>query len=206
MARELTLVDARLDNLSSVRRALVQVGASVHVTSDPDEIAKASALILPGQGTLCEATDALVKGPIGEAIKLVIQRGDPFLGISVGMQLLFDCSHENPKHEGFHVMKGQIHSFPRDMSVKENGQPRRLKLPHCGWNDVSPAGDHYYFSHRHYVQASDASDLLWSCHYGSVNFAAAVRRDNIYGCQFHPEKSQKMGLRFLRTFVLGSRS
>jgi glutamine amidotransferase len=91
------------------------------------------------------------------------------------------------------------------MTTTEGQHERRLKVPHTGWSDVQPSGDHYYFVHSYYVCADEPSDVLWSCTYGSVTFAAAVRRDNVYGCQFHPEKSQEAGLRFLRAFLLGSR-
>ena len=222
MARELTLVDAGLGNLASVERALIQVGAGVHVTSDADEVAKARTVVFPGQGAFGEATDAVVDGALGEALRLVIQRGDPFLGICVGMQLLFDESEEAGGHKGLSVLPGRCRRFPGDMmeagpqsapagdaepdaAAKPETPPRRLKIPHMGWNDVQPSGDHYYFVHSYYVEADEPSDVLWSCQYGSVKFAAAVRRDNVYGCQFHPEKSQQAGLRFLRAFVLGGR-
>ncbi len=206
MARELTLVDAGLGNLANVHRAIAQVGAAVQVTHDPDKVAASRAIVFPGYGAFGADTDRVVNGAMGEALKMVIQRGDPFLGISLGMQLLFDSSEAAEGAEGLHVLPGKVRRFPDGMSITEGSHERPLKVPHAGWSDVQPTGDHYYFSHGDYVEAELPTDVLWSCSYGSVTFAAAVRRDNVYGCQFHPEKSQETGLRFLRAFLLGSRS
>jgi glutamine amidotransferase len=204
MAREVTLVDAGLGNLASVERALTQVGAAVRVSGDPDVIAASRALVFPGQGAFSEHTDEIVKGAIGEAMQLVIRRGDPFLGVCLGMQLLFDRSDEAGGHIGLGILPGACHRFPHRMVVKEGELEFRLKIPHAGWNDVHPTGEHYYFVHSFYVSATQPSDVLWTATYGDIRFAAAVHRDNVYGCQFHPEKSQQSGLRFLRAFVLGS--
>ena len=136
---------------------------------------------------------------------MVIQRGDPFLGICLGMQLLFEGSEEGGGRKGLGVLSGRCRRFPDDMTATEGERVRKLKIPHMGWNEVQPSGEHYYFVHSYYVDAERSEDVMWSTTYGDVTFAAAVRRDNIYGCQFHPEKSQQAGLRFLRAFLLGSR-
>ena len=136
---------------------------------------------------------------------MVIQRGDPFLGICLGMQLLFDGSEEGGGRKGLGVLPGSCRRFPDDMTVTEGERMRKLKIPHMGWNEVQPSGEHYYFVHSYYVDADKPEDVMWSTTYGDVTFAAAVRHENIYGCQFHPEKSQQAGLRFLRAFLLGSR-
>ncbi len=203
MARELTLVDAGLGNLASVERALVQVGAAVRTTSDPDEVATSRTVVFPGQGAFGAHTDAIVDGAMGAALKMVIQRGDPFLGICLGMQLLFERSEEAKGRKGLGVLEGVCQKFPDDMV--EEGTGRRLKVPHMGWNDVAPSGEHYYFVHSYYVPAKESPDVMWTAQYGSVKLVAAVHRDNIYACQFHPEKSQQAGLRFLRAFLLGGR-
>lgn len=205
MARELTLVDAGLGNLASVERALIQVGSATKITDDPDKVATSRIVVFPGQGAFGAHTDALVNGAMGEALRMVIQRGDPFLGICLGMQLLFDGSEEGGGRAGLGVLPGQCRRFPDDMTIAEGDSERRLKIPHMGWNSVAPSGEHYYFVHSYYVDAANSDDVMWSTTYGSVTFAAAVRHENIYGCQFHPEKSQQAGLRFLRAFVLGSR-
>lgn len=203
MGRELTIVDVGLGNLASAERALHQVGAAVTVTNDPDIIATSRMLVFPGQGAFGPMTDEIVDGAIGAAVKMVIKRGDPFLGICLGMQLLFEGSAESDGRRGLGILPGRCQRFPLDM--KEPGSERPLKVPHMGWNEVSPGGDHYYFVHSYYVEADSCPDLMWSSTYGDVRLAAAVRRDNIYGCQFHPEKSQNAGLKFLRGFILGGR-
>lgn len=203
MAREITLVDAGLGNLASVERALIQVGAAVRTTDDPDKVAVARCVVFPGQGAFSAHTDELVDGAMGAALRMVIQRGDPFLGVCLGMQLLFDGSDEAGGHKGLGVFEGWCKRFPDDMT-DEHG--RRLKVPHMGWNDVAPTGDHFYFVHSYYIPADATPHTLWSATYGSVNLAAAVMRENVFACQFHPEKSQQAGLRFLRGFVLGGRA
>jgi glutamine amidotransferase len=205
MARELTLVDAGLGNLASVERALIQVGAATHVTSDPDRVATSRIVVFPGQGAFGQETDQIIDGAMGEALRVVIERGDPFLGICLGMQLLFESSEEGGGRRGLGVLPGRCRRFPDDMTVTEHDNVRKLKIPHIGWNEVQPGGDHYYFVHSYYVDAGNPEDVLWSASYGDVTFAAAVKHENLYGCQFHPEKSQQAGLRFLRAFLLGSR-
>ncbi|MEE9384013.1 MAG: imidazole glycerol phosphate synthase subunit HisH [Nannocystaceae bacterium] len=206
MARELTLVDAGHGNLGGVERALLQVGASVQVSSDPDVVARSRMVVFAGQGAFAPAVARVVEGALGEALRMVIQRGDPFLGISLGMQLLFDGSQESDSVEGLHVLPGLCRRFPNDMTLREGDAERRLKVPHMGWNNVEPSGEHYYFVHSYYVEPAQASDVMWTAKYANIVFAAAVNRDNVYGCQFHPEKSQQAGLRFLRAFLLGGKA
>jgi glutamine amidotransferase len=205
MARELTLVDAGLGNLASVERALIQVGSATQITDDPDRVATARIVVFPGQGAFNKHTDQIVGGAMGEALRMVIQRGDPFLGICLGMQLLFESSEEGGGRKGLGVLGGKCRRFPANMTANEGDRVRKLKIPHMGWNEVQPSGEHYYFVHSYYVDAQHPSDVMWTTTYGDVTFAAAVRRENVYGCQFHPEKSQQAGLRFLRAFLLGSR-
>lgn len=205
MARELTLVDAGLGNLASVERALIQVGSATQITDDPDKVATARTVVFPGQGAFGKTTDKIISGAMGEAMRMVIQRGDPFLGICLGMQLLFEGSEEGDGRKGLGVLAGTCRRFPDNMTATEGEHVRKLKIPHMGWNEVQPSGEHYYFVHSYYVDAERSEDVMWTTTYGDVTFAAAVRRDNIYGCQFHPEKSQQAGLRFLRAFLLGSR-
>ncbi|MEM7159979.1 MAG: hypothetical protein AAF799_44485 [Myxococcota bacterium] len=332
MAREVTLVDAGIGNLASVERALIQVGAGVRVTSDPDKVATSRMVVFPGQSAFGPVSQAIVDGAMGAALKMVIERGDPFLGICMGMQLLFDGSDENGGQEGLRVLPGRCRRFPSNreekaepgathvdpspasatgddvappqsvaqspaqtaspaqqapspapvtqapssapmaqatpsqsapspatqapagtVSAEQNGgipapppwgasqspegttsadavqqtaapepaapepavqqapepEPapaplmRRIKVPHMGWNEVEPTGDHYYFVHSFYVEPGRSEDVMWMSRYGGIRFPAAVRRGNVLGCQFHPEKSQRAGLRFLRAFLLG---
>ncbi len=207
MPREVTLVDANLGNLDSVRRALIQVHASVVVSSDPNTVATSRMVVFPGQGAFSKTTDELVDGAMGAALRMVIERGDPFLGICLGMQLLFDSSEENGGHPGLEVLPGTCKRFQENVPLKPTEPDgRMMKIPHVGWNSVSPSNEHYYFSHSYYVQPARSEDVMWTTRYGIVEFPSAIRRNNIFGCQFHPEKSQRAGLRFLRSFVLGGRS
>ncbi|HET6583532.1 MAG TPA: hypothetical protein VFG69_08790, partial [Nannocystaceae bacterium] len=112
MAREVTIVDAGLGNLASVERALVQVGAAVRVSGDPDKVATARMVVFPGQGAFGATTQSIVDGALGAALRMVIERGDPFLGICLGMQLLFDASDENGGCEGLHILPGHCRKFP----------------------------------------------------------------------------------------------
>ncbi|MCA9699228.1 MAG: imidazole glycerol phosphate synthase subunit HisH, partial [Myxococcales bacterium] len=133
MARELTLVDAGLGNLASVERALIQVGSAAQVTDDPDKVATSRIVVFPGQGAFGKHTDQLIDGAMGQALKMVIQRGDPFLGICLGMQLLFEGSEEGGGRRGLGVLPGRCRRFPDDMSVVEGESVRKLKIPHMGW-------------------------------------------------------------------------
>jgi len=206
MPREVILVDSQLGNLDSVEHALIQVGASVIVSSDPDRVATARMVVFPGQGSFGPTTRALVDGAMGAALRMVIERGDPFLGICLGMQLLFEHSEESGGFDGLKVLPGRVRRFPADMRATDDPESARLKIPHMGWSDVQPTGEHFYFAHSYYVETTDPSLVMWWCRYGSVEFPATIARGNIFGCQFHPEKSQWSGLRFLRSFILGGRA
>ena len=247
-----------------MERALIQVGGAVRVTRNPDEVATSRCVVFPGQGAFGAITKRIVEGQMGSALRMVIERGDPFLGICLGMQLLFERSDENKGQKGLGILPGRCRRFPDGMEVgAESGaeeiepsaaapkadtahaqtmadesspdpfamaaepsdpgvseapaspqtaetvappEPhlvRRLKVPHMGWNSVEPTGDHYYFVHSYYVEACNSDDVMWMTTYGGIRFPAAVRRNNILGCQFHPEKSQRAGLKFLRAFLLG---
>ena len=209
MAREVTLIDAGLGNLGSVIRAFGQVGAAVIRTSDPEAVASARIAVFPGQGAFGDTTDRVVDGPMGEALRALIARGAPFLGICLGMQLLFDGSDEAGGRRGLGLLPGRCKPFPTGMleppleGAPADGPRHHLKVPQMGWNEVRPAGDHYYFVHSYYVDAADPKDVMWTADYGEITFPATVHRDNVLGCQFHPEKSQRAGLKFLRAFVLG---
>ncbi len=320
MAREVTIVDAGLGNLASVERALIQVGAAVRVSGDPDKVATARMVVFPGQGAFGPATSAIVDGALGAALRMVIDRGDPFLGICLGMQMLFDRSEENTGHPGLGILPGYCRRFPLglDEDAEPNARPpavpivavepkveggskresmaasiaaalegdqesskaaatltasdgdesprgddgggepssdapanegpqasapepapaaapvivpvapvvpppppvvqasppvardnpdaplrRLVKVPHVGWNAVEPTGEHYYFVHSYYVEPERPEDVMWVTSYGGIRFPAAVRYQNLLGCQFHPEKSQRAGLKFLRAFLLG---
>jgi imidazole glycerol-phosphate synthase subunit HisH len=203
----LTLVDYGSGNLRSAEKALVAAGArDVVVTADPDLVARASQIVLPGVGAFadCVANLSAVNG-LREALEVrVRQQGVPFLGICVGMQLLADEGVEFETVQGLGWIKGQT-------SALQPGDPA-LKVPHMGWNGAEPARDNLlshawggpqdvYFVHSFAFRAHDPADVAAWCTYGEDRFAAAVARDNILGVQFHPEKSQAMGLALLTAWL-----
>lgn len=195
----MVVVDYERGNLRSVQKALECVGAEVTVSRDPEVIAMADKLILPGVGAFADCMENLEKFGLVEAIKEFIASGRLFLGICLGLQLLFTESEEFGLTRGLDLISGRVIRFPRG-----------LKAPHMGWNTVSTwqdcplldgikDGDYFYFVHSYYVVPYDLSVIVSSTHYG-VKFTSVIWRDNIYATQFHPEKSQKLGLRLLENF------
>jgi glutamine amidotransferase len=188
-----------------VSKALESQGFAVSVTKDPLAIRNASGLVLPGQGAFGDCVKNLEENGITETIKEYIRSGKPYLGICLGLQVLFEGSEESPGVAGFGLLKGRVVRFP---SFKEE----RLKVPHMGWNRIGirkkaaildgvPGGSWFYFVHSYYPVPEDESVIAITCTYG-LEFTAAVAADNIFACQFHPEKSSAHGLRLLRNFGL----
>ncbi len=189
-----------MGNLRSVHKAFEAVGAKAQVTHNIGDILKADKVVLPGVGAMGPAMAKLQEMAMTGPIRKVIQDGKPFLGICLGLQLLFEKSSEGGFVEGLKILKGSVERF--------NG----LKVPHMGWNQVKaqPAGDpmfnglasgeNFYFCHSYYVKPQDASISAGTTNYGS-DFVSSIVRDNIWGVQFHPEKSQKCGLQILRSFA-----
>lgn len=199
----IAIVDYQMGNLRSVQKALEHVGAEAVVTSCPDEIGAASKVILPGVGAFGDAMVELKARGLVDPIKAHIASGKPFLGICLGLQLLFEVGEEGGNHEGLGVIPGKVVRFPKFDD---------RKVPHMGWNQVIesksgcpllkdvPSEAHFYFVHSFYVEPTDTSDIWLSCDYG-VPFCASVWRENIFATQFHPEKSQKDGLQILKNFA-----
>lgn len=198
----ITIVDYQMGNLRSVSKAIEKVGHAAHITSDPIEISKAEKLILPGVGAFKDAIAELHRRDMARPIKDVIESGRPFLGICLGLQMLFDRSFEGGEHEGLGIIPGDVVRFD---------VPPPMKVPHMGWNEVEmrqPApimndianGTHFYFVHSYYVKPSDPDVIAIEADYGG-RFCAAVWKDNLYATQFHPEKSQASGLQLLKNFV-----
>ena len=197
-----TIVDYQMGNLRSVQKALEHVGARATISNDPDEIATAERLILPGVGAFGDAMRELSSRQLVDPIIDFIQRGKPFLGICLGLQLLFDESEEGGRHRGLGVIPGRVVRF--DL-------PLEFKVPHMGWNRVTaeqpggplveclPANPYFYFVHSYFVRPDDPALCWLSCDYGG-KFCAAIARDNLYATQFHPEKSQAHGLQLLKNF------
>jgi imidazole glycerol-phosphate synthase subunit HisH len=191
----ITVVDYGMGNLRNVRRALEEIGAEVVVTADPAAVREASTVILPGVGAFGEAVKRIDGLGLRQPIMDHVSRGKPLLGICLGMQLLFESSEESPGAPGLGILPGTVCRFHGELPV-----------PHIGWNDVIPIGRSvlfpdgggvFYFVHSYYAAETDASIAVTE--YG-MRFASAVQKQNVFGVQFHPEKSQAAGLSLLRTF------
>lgn len=203
--KDLVLIDAGTGNLRSVQKALEAVGASVRRTNDPRDVLSGSRVVLPGVGAFGDFMSGLEAKGLDDAVNEIANRGTPLLGICVGMQALFEIGEEMGDHAGLGLLRGTVVRFSDSLSVK---------VPHTGWNQVevrNPAllfdkignGSYVYFNHSYYCQANDPADVIAETSYG-IRYACAVRRDNLYGVQFHPEKSQAVGLRLLQNFVEAS--
>ena len=206
---KIAVVDYGMGNLRSVAKALEHVAreAEVMVTADPEAIRTAERVVVPGQGALPDCMRQLASSGAREAV-LAALRDKPFLGICVGMQMLFERGEEGDT-PGLGVLEGRVPRFPADRMRAADGS--RLKVPHMGWNEVRQSRPHalwrgiadgtrYYFVHSYFPAPRDASLTAATCVYG-VPFTCAVARDNIFAVQFHPEKSQAAGLQLLSNFV-----
>jgi glutamine amidotransferase len=200
----IALLDYGSGNLRSVHKALLKVGADVRIAQRPDEIGDARAMVLPGVGAFDDCINALCKQELLAAARAFIESGKPFLGICVGYQALFEKSEEfNSCAVGLGILKGSVVRF---------SEKHGLKIPQIGWNQleiVKPDcplfrgvanGSYVYFVHSFYPQPADAGIVATRTDYGDT-FASSVWRDNIFATQFHPEKSQKIGLQLLKNFV-----
>ncbi len=199
------VADSGSGNLRSVEKALTAAGADAVVSADADTVARADKLVVPGQGAFGACAVGLDRGggALRQAVLEVIRSGRPFFGICIGMQLLFERSEENPEARGLGVLPGRV--------VRFTDRPG-LKIPHMGWNRTArgparspsvgtiPDGDFFYFVHSYYPEPARAEDVALTSEHGTP-FTCAVARDNVFGCQFHPEKSQAAGLALLRQFV-----
>ena len=200
---KVVVADLGSGNLRSVEKALAAVGADVHVSADPDALARADRLVVPGQGAFGACAVALNQagGALREALRAFIATGRPYFGICIGMQLLFEASEENPGAQGLGVLPGRVRRFA--------GQPG-LKIPHMGWNQTRrgpgapaglPDGAFFYFVHSYYPDPARPEDVALTSEHGAP-FCAAVARGPIFATQFHPEKSQAAGLALLRRFAV----
>jgi glutamine amidotransferase len=214
---KVVLIDYGIGNLRSVQKALEHTGAAVTLTDDADAILRAEKVVLPGVGAFGDGMKGLRLRGLDEAVKEVVRVGIPLLGICVGMQVLFEESEEMGEHRGLGLLPGRVVRFP----VRSNGFSRlgaaeaattnpNLKIPQTGWNQIEPqkpsplfhnlpAGSFAYFNHSYYC-AAHPDDVLAVTDYGGF-YPSTVGRGRLYGIQFHPEKSQSVGLRLLRNFV-----
>ena len=196
------IIDYDAGNIKSVENALRFLGHDVVVTADPEVILQADHVILPGVGAFGDAMQRLRGRGLEDTIREVVDRGTPFLGICLGLQLLFEESEESPGVRGLALLPGRIRSIP-------DGEGR--KVPQIGWNDISfpgesrlfkglPQGSFVYFVHSFYLEAGDRSDVAATTEYG-VSIDAAVEHGNLFACQFHPEKSERVGMQILENFL-----
>lgn len=203
----IAIIDYGMGNLRSVQKAFERVGSEALVTNDPQQVLQAERVVLPGVGAFRDCIRNLEQGGFVEPILKVIAEGRPFLGICLGLQLLFSESEEFGLHTGLGVIPGRVVRFPDGMT--EAGE--KLPVPHMGWNQIHLTGDsplfsgiadnsNVYFVHSYYVKPDDPTVVAATCSYG-LEFCAAIRKDNLVATQFHPEKSQAIGLAMLKNFA-----
>jgi len=198
----IAIVDYQMGNLRSVQKALERVGHAAAITSDPRTLATADKIILPGVGAFGDAIAELRRRELVEPIRTAIAAGKPFLGICLGLQMLFDVGYEDGEHEGLGVLRGEVRRFD---------VPPQYKVPHMGWNRVKllrrppifadvDDESHFYFVHSYFVVPQDESVVAGVASYPEP-FCAMVWRGNLFATQFHPEKSQHAGLKVLKNFA-----
>jgi glutamine amidotransferase len=196
------IVDYGMANLRSVQKAFEKLGQAAEITGDPNRVAEATKLVLPGVGAFRDAIAKLNETSLSTPIVGHIQAGKPFLGICLGLQLLFTKSYEDGEYAGLNLLPGEVVRFPTNAG---------LKVPHMGWNQLHikrpapvlrdiPDGAAVYFVHSYYVVPNDPGIIATETDYPTP-FTSAIWRDNIFATQFHPEKSQKTGLSMLKAFA-----
>lgn len=196
----IAIIDYGMGNLRSVQKALEKVGAKAVITQKPSDIARCQKIVLPGVGAMQPAMEKLESLGLIAPIRECIEKGKPFLGICLGLQLLFEESNEGGNVKGLGILKGQVVRFSK------------LKVPHMGWNriDIKNADNELfvgvknqsfvYFCHSYYVKPKDTAVIATTTDY-AIDFVSSVRKENIFGVQFHPEKSQDIGLSILKNFT-----
>ena len=202
--KKVALIDYGMGNLRSVRRALEAAGATVQIVASPEAVGDASALVFPGQGAIVDAMAQLKKTGFDSFIRDWIASDKPFMGICLGLQLLFEHSEEGDA-DGLGIFRGKVKRFPESAD---------LKVPHMGWNtvfvnvnnsgtlakDLNPEGESFYFVHSYYVDTPE-SEIVWSLSDYGLKFVSGIRRGKVFAVQFHPEKSQAKGIALYRNFM-----
>jgi glutamine amidotransferase len=202
----ITIIDYGMGNLRSVQKGFERLGFNARVTADPGDVERAGKLVLPGVGAFRDCMENLRAGGFVEPIKRHIEDGRPFLGICLGLQLLFTESEEFGRHQGLGIIPGRVVRFPAEM--RQRGEA--LKVPHMGWNQIAVRreapifkgvadGSSVYFVHSYYVVPEDDGVVATVTDYG-IPFCSSIWRDNVMATQFHPEKSQQVGLTILKNF------
>jgi imidazole glycerol-phosphate synthase subunit HisH len=200
----IAIIDYGMANLRSVQKAFEQVGCGARIISRPEEIDAAERIVLPGVGAFADAVVTLREKELAGPILRHIERGKPFLGICLGLQMLFDVGYEDGVHQGLGLLRGSCVRFDVDQTMG-------LKVPHMGWNQLGvkrrapifrdlPEGGNVYFVHGYHVVPEDESVIATTTDYGRP-FVSSIWRDNVMATQFHPEKSQKVGLGILANFA-----
>ena len=200
--KKVILIDAGTGNLRSVQKALESIGADVLRTDDPNKVLSAKKIVLPGVGAFGDFMSGLRARGLESVINEIAARGVPLLGICVGMQALFETGEELGEYAGLGLLRGRVGRFAESLSVK---------IPHTGWNQLTFRNNallfdqikdkaYVYFNHSYYCQPTNLSDVIATTDYG-LQYACAVQHENIFGVQFHPEKSQAVGLQILRNFM-----
>ena len=198
----IAIIDYDAGNIKSVEKALVSLGQEVCVTRDRNTILQADKVILPGVGSFGDAMEKIRSYKLERVILEVVRKKTPFLGICLGLQLLFERSDESPEVKGLSILEGEIVRIP-------DGE--NLKIPHIGWNSLKFPNEgrlfkgmeedsYVYFVHSYYLNAKDKSIVTATTEYGTL-IEASVEKDNVFACQFHPEKSSDIGLKILKNFV-----
>ena len=198
----IAIIDYDAGNIRSVEKAMAKLGQEVWITRDRERIMNADKVILPGVGSFGDAMAHLREYNLVEVIKDVVAEKKPFLGICLGLQLLYESSEETPGVEGLGILKGKILKIP---------EQEGLKIPHMGWNSLRLQNDgrlfrgieqnpYVYFVHSYYLKAEEEETVKATTEY-SVNIHASVEKDNVFACQFHPEKSSDLGLQILKNFA-----
>ena len=199
---KLAIVDIGLGKLHSVEQAFLRAGAAAQICADPQAIASAERVVFPGQGAYAECAQVL-QGAMGEALNEFIATGRPYLGICLGMQALFSSSEESEGSAGLGLFEGQVIGIPQGLHHEDG---TALKVPHMGWNQVQTSHSllddaaWYYFVHSYHCRPVDSALIVGKAAYG-VEICAAVAKDNVFACQFHPEKSQAAGARVIERFL-----
>ena len=208
--KKVTILDYGLGNLMSVSRAIEKTGGKPIIIDDPNEIVKADYLVLPGVGNFSVAIQELVNRNFQEPLEAYSELNRPMLGICLGMQLLFDSSDEQGFHEGLGFISGSVKAIPT-----ENSFGKKNKIPHIGWGNINiedknennnifkkdDNGKYYYFVHSYQGIPENKSNLLATTRYNDIKITAAVKKDLIIGCQFHPEKSGQNGIELINKFL-----
>ena len=198
----IAIIDYDAGNIKSVEKAIQSLGEEVIVTRDAEVLLNAKKVILPGVGAFGDAMDKIRSYGLEEVIHQIVEKGTPFLGICLGLQLIFEESDETPGVKGLGLLPGKILRIP---------PAEDIKIPHMGWNSLHfeketklfagiKEGAYVYFVHSYYLKAEDESIVAASTEYGT-HIHAAVEKDNVFACQFHPEKSSEVGLAILKNFI-----